>query len=84
MIQELVEGVICLWKIPTRMSQAESPKAEIGGCMRDAAQAELNGVNGLMHKDLTKVKWLEKKKTNPVKKIYTIKLSHIKLFQLCS
>lgn len=42
------------------MSQAEGPEAEVGGCVGDAAQAVLNRVDGLMHKDVSKVELKER------------------------
>ena len=43
------------------MCQAEGPEPEVGGCVRNAAQAVLDRVDGLMHKDVSKV---ELKKEN--------------------
>lgn len=41
-----------------RMCQAEGPEPEVGGCVRNAAQAVLDRVDGLMHKDVSKVELL--------------------------
>ena len=35
------------------MCQAESPQTQIRRSVRDASQAELNGVNGLQYEDVT-------------------------------
>ena len=37
------------------MCQTEGPKPEVGGCVGNAAQAVLNRVDGLVHKDVSKV-----------------------------
>ena len=41
------------------MSQAESPQTQVGGSVRDAAQAELNGVDSLMQQVLWQIKLKE-------------------------
>ena len=38
------------------MSQTEGPEPEVGGGVGDAAQTVLDGVDGLVHDDLSKVK----------------------------
>lgn len=38
------------------MRQAEGPKPQVGRGVGDAAKAVLNGVDGLRHQDLPKVK----------------------------
>lgn len=40
----------------TCMSQAESPEPQVGRGVGDAAQAVLDGVNGLIHCHIRKVK----------------------------
>lgn len=40
------------------MGQAEGPQAQVGGCVGDAAQAVLYGVDGLVHRYVAKVKRL--------------------------
>ena len=42
------------------MRQAEGPEPEVGGCVGNAAQAVLNRVDGLMHKDVSKVELKER------------------------
>lgn len=37
------------------MCQTEGPKPEVGGCVGNAAQAVLDRVDGLVHKDVSKV-----------------------------
>lgn len=44
----------------TCMSQAESPEPEVGGCIRNAPQTVLNGVDGLMDKHVSKVELKER------------------------
>jgi len=38
------------------VSQTQSPQAQVGGGVGDAAQAVLDGVDGLMHQHVPKVK----------------------------
>ena len=38
------------------MGQAQGPETQVGGCVGDAAQAELNGVDCLVHEDLRRDK----------------------------
>ena len=38
------------------MSQAKGPESQVGGRVGDGAQTVLNGVDGLVHKRLTKIK----------------------------
>lgn len=38
------------------MGQAQGPETQVGGCVGDAAQAELNSVDGLVHEDLRRDK----------------------------
>ena len=38
------------------MGQAECPEPQVGGGVGDAAEAVLNGVDGLRHQDLPEVK----------------------------
>lgn len=40
----------------TGMSQAERPETQVGCCVRNAAQAVLYGVNGLVQEHIRKVK----------------------------
>ena len=42
------------------MCQTEGPKPEVGGCVGNAAQAILDRVDGLMHKDVSKVELKER------------------------
>lgn len=42
------------------MSQAEGPEPEVRCCVRYAAQAVLDRVDGLMHKDVSKVELKER------------------------
>ncbi len=46
----------------TCMSQAEGPEAQVGGCVGDASQTVLYGVDGLVNSYVTKVKlwWKDK------------------------
>lgn len=37
------------------MCQTKGPKPEVGGCVGNAAQAVLDRVDGLVHKDVSKV-----------------------------
>lgn len=45
-------GVVIL----TGMCQTQSPEAQVGGCVGDAAQAVLYGVNRLVQEHIPKVK----------------------------
>lgn len=45
-------GVVIL----TGMCQTQSPEAQVGGCVGDAAQAVLYGVNRLVQEHVPKVK----------------------------
>lgn len=40
----------------TGVSEAQSPETQVGGCVRDAAQTELYGVNCLMQENIPKIK----------------------------
>ena len=42
------------------MRQTESPESEVRGCVGDAAQAVLYGVDGLMHEHLCSIKLMQK------------------------
>ena len=42
--------------VQTSMGQTERPQSEVGGGVGDAAEAVLDGVDGLVYKQLTEVK----------------------------
>lgn len=42
------------------MSQTEGPQPQVGGRVGDAAQAVLNGVDGLIHRHVSDVKLWDK------------------------
>lgn len=46
------------------MSQTEGPESQIGGGVGDAAQAVLDGVDGLMHRHIAEVKLWDRKGTS--------------------
>lgn len=48
----------------TCMSQTEGPESQIGGGVGDAAQAVLDGVDGLMHRHIGEVKLWDRKGTS--------------------
>ena len=48
------------------MRQAERPQAQVGGGVGDAAQAELDGVDHLVHKHLAEVKRLQQTRQRQV------------------
>lgn len=45
------------------MSQTEGPQSQVGGCVWDAAQAVLNGVDGLIHRQVSDVKLWDRNTT---------------------
>ena len=46
------------------MGQAQGPETQVGGGVADDAQAELDGVNGLVDDDVGEIKLLRKKIQN--------------------
>lgn len=53
-------SIVFVCAVPlTCVCQAESPESEVGGCVGDAAQAVLDGVDGLMHEHISDIKLLQ-------------------------
>lgn len=53
-------SIVFVCAVPlTCVCQAESPESEVGGCVGDAAQAVLDGVDGLMHEHICDIKLLQ-------------------------
>lgn len=54
-------SIVFVCAVPlTCVCQAESPESEVRGCVGDAAQAVLDGVDGLMHEHIRNIKLLQK------------------------
>lgn len=53
-------SIVFVCAVPlTCVCQAESPESEVRGCVGDAAQAVLDGVDGLMHEHIRDIKLLQ-------------------------
>lgn len=69
----------------TRMCQTKSPKSEVRGGVGDAAQAVLNGVDGLMHEHVCSVKLLQRAQfKRSVHLNWITELSYTWFFLTCS